>query len=178
MAGQPIKKTVTISYVGLALVLLATLCLGLLCGALLGVRGPRIYAANPPVSGAAPRPSAWLGITYVPITAALAELYDLPASTGDLIVAVAGGSPASRSGLREDDIVMAAGQKTIDDKISLMDVIKASQPGDRLPLAVIRGSETMTITIVVGSSPGSRPAADRSALQRFFNDMFGRIGGR
>jgi hypothetical protein len=178
MKGQSIKKTVTISYGALAFVLLATLSLGLLCGAFLAVLGPSMRAANPASPPASPRAGVWLGITYVPITDALANLYDLPVSTGALIVAVAGGSPAYRAGLREDDIVTAAGQKTIDEKTSLMDVVKASQPGDRLPLTVLRAGDTLTITVVIGSPPGSHPANNAGFLQRLFDDVFGHVGGR
>jgi membrane-associated protease RseP (regulator of RpoE activity) len=178
MTGQPVKKTVTMGYGALALVLLGTLALGLLCGALLVLLGPPMHATNPPLPAAAPSAGVWLGITYVPITDALADLYDLPVATGALIVAVAAGSPAQRAGLREDDIVTAAGQKTIDEKTSLMDVIRASQPGDRLPLAVARGGDSMTITVVIGSPPGARPATDTGLLQRLFNDVFGRIRSR
>lgn len=176
MIGQPRKKTATIGYGALALVLMGTLSLGLLCGALLASLGLRMDT-NTPRPPAMSRAGVWLGITYVPITNALADLYDLPITTGALIVAVADGSPADRAGLREDDIVTAAGQKTIDDKTSLMEVVRSSQPGDRLPLTVVRGNNNVTITVVIGSPPGSRPVRD-GVLQRLFGDVLDRVRGQ
>jgi 2-alkenal reductase len=51
----------------------------------------------------------FLGITYQPITPAIARAYDLPVQWGVYISRVADNSPASEAGLQRGDIITSVG---------------------------------------------------------------------
>jgi serine protease Do len=156
------SKTVNLSYGLFAIILLATLLLGLLSGGWLGglavshVAGRSTPgAAQPPASG-----RVWIGITYVPVTAALARSSNLPVNKGALIVAVTPNSPAASAGLREEDIITSVDQRVIDDTTSVMDVIMQKKLGDRIQVTFLRDGKEQTVDITLGRVPTRGTAPD------------------
>jgi putative serine protease PepD len=107
----------------------------------------------------------FLGIEGKTLVPSIARLFHLPAPNGVLVVSVRPGSGAAKAGLRAathevtvegeswpaggDLIVKADGQRvpTIE---RLVDVIAAKQPGDKLQLGIVRGSERVDITVKLG----------------------------
>jgi serine protease Do len=73
--------------------------------------------------------------------------FNLPVETGMLVVGVESGSPASRAGLREGDVIVefaGQGMAGIDD---LHKQLTGAQVGVRSPLAVIRHTEKLQLEI-------------------------------
>lgn len=151
---SPARKAVSFSYGAFALILLATLTVGVLSGffgglaASLRVVRSTARSAQPDTSG-----RAWLGVTYVPINASVAATYKLAVSAGALIVAVTPNGPAAKAGLREDDIVTAVDQRTIDENTNITDVIKDKKPQDHVQMTVLRDGSTQTVDITLGRLP-------------------------
>lgn len=158
-APTPVRKAVSLSYGAFAAVLLLTLVIGLLSGSIFGGLAVTLRAAHLGVRAAEPggqaaaAARAWLGITYIPITPAVATSNKLTVTTGALIVAVTGNGPAAKAGLREDDVVTAVEQRTIDENTSITDVIKDKKPGDHVQMTILRDGNQQTIDITLGRLP-------------------------
>ncbi len=69
------------------------------------------------------------------------------------ITSVTPNSPAEKAGLKADDIVVKFGTTRIDDYDTLASMIRRSKVGDQVALEVVRGNETMTLTVTIGKRP-------------------------
>lgn len=151
---SPARKAVTFSYGGFAIILLATLVIGVVSGFFGGVAASlRITRASARSTQTDTLVRAWLGITYVPINASVAANYKLPVSAGALIVGVTPNGPAAKAGLHEDDIVTVVDQRTIDESTNITDMIQDKKPDDHVQMTVLRDGNTLTIDITLGRLP-------------------------
>jgi putative serine protease PepD len=80
------------------------------------------------------------------------------ANPGALVQAVTTGGPAAAAGLRAGDVVTALGSTTIKGTNDLVATIATHKPGDRVTATVRRGSQTMKVTVTLGTQP-SQPTA-------------------
>lgn len=102
----------------------------------------------------------YLGVRYTMITAAMAEVNNLPRDYGALLVrgsrqtdfAVLPGSPGDRAGLRENDIILELDGKRLDEDNSLAKAIKGYRPGDRVTVKIYRDTGEQTLTIELGET--------------------------
>ena len=76
-----------------------------------------------------------------------------PAGTG--IVAVTSGGPAELAGLREGDVIQAAGGTPTPDTQALAGVLAAADPGDQITLSVTRGGQDLDVKLTLGQLPGN-----------------------
>src|ERR1700733_2162472 len=76
-----------------------------------------------------------------------------PAGTG--IVAVTGGGPADRAGLRPGDVIKSADGTPTPDTQALAGGGAAAPPGGQLTLSVVRGAQALTVKLTLGELPGS-----------------------
>ncbi len=112
---------------------------------------------------------AYLGISALPVTPSLARILALPASRGLLVQNVISGGAADNAGLRMGtsavivagesyrvggDIIVAANGEPVSTEAQLGDVVATMRPGDRLVLAVWRGSTKETLHVTLGRPPG------------------------
>jgi putative serine protease PepD len=82
-------------------------------------------------------------------------------TAGAMVGSVTAGGPAASAGVKAGDIVTAIDGKQITGSSELVAAIAGRHPGDRLELAVRRGSNTLTLTATLGT----QPATQRSAPQ-------------
>jgi S1-C subfamily serine protease len=75
------------------------------------------------------------------------------ANPGALVQAVSTGGPAADAGLRSGDIVTALGTTTIKGSNDLVAAIATHKPGDRVTASVRRGSQTIKVTVTLGTQP-------------------------
>jgi putative serine protease PepD len=76
-----------------------------------------------------------------------------PAGAG--IVAVTGGGPADRAGLRAGDTITAIGGTPTPDTTALAGALADREPGQNVAVTVVRGGQTMTVHLTLGELPGS-----------------------
>ncbi len=103
----------------------------------------------------------YIGIRYQAINAQLAREESLPVDTGAWVniagelggSAVEPGSPAADAGLREGDIITAIGNQPIDAEHPLDALLTQYAPGQTIDLEVLRGEETQTIQVTLGTRP-------------------------
>jgi putative serine protease PepD len=74
-------------------------------------------------------------------------------ATGALVSSVTRGGPAADAGVRSGDVVIALGTTPIRGTNDLVAAIATHKPGDRVALAVRRGSQTVELTVTLGTQP-------------------------
>jgi serine protease Do len=103
----------------------------------------------------------YLGVRYVPLTADVANEYNLSVNNGAFIApsndpsspSVISGSPAASAGLKENDTITAVDSTKIDQTHSLTSLLDQHQPGDKISVTILRGSKSMNIDVTLGTAP-------------------------
>ncbi len=95
----------------------------------------------------------YMGVSFQPINPEIAARYDLPAEWGVFISNVEPGSPASEAGIQEGDIIIRVGDITLDETHSYVNALFSYQPGDRIPLGVMRNGQETELQITLGEAP-------------------------
>ncbi len=104
----------------------------------------------------------WLGVRYEIIDEQLATEKKLTQKTGALIFsdtknqpAIAPGSPAETAGLKENEIVLAVNNVTIDDTHGLADEIAKYAVGDTIELTILDGTNTKKVSLKLTEFPAT-----------------------
>jgi len=105
----------------------------------------------------------YLGVRYIPLTADVAQQYDLTVSSGAYIApavdasqpSVVAGGPADQAGIQEGDIITKLGGTAVDQNHSLTGLLDQHQPGDKVTLTIIRSGKTITKNVTLGTQPNS-----------------------
>ena len=93
---------------------------------------------------------AYIGIEAqtVPLHRRVVRFYDLAKETGVMVVAVAGGSPAERAGLREGDVIIALGGQPVAGVDDLHRLLTDTQVDAKNLVTVLRRTERLDLAIV------------------------------
>lgn len=105
----------------------------------------------------------YLGVRYIPLTADVANQYNLKVQNGAYVApssdpsspSVISGSPADLAGLQEKDIITALDGAKIDQTHSLTSLLDTHQPGDKVTLTIRRGDNSQQIDVTLGTVPSS-----------------------
>jgi S1-C subfamily serine protease len=115
---------------------------------------------------------AYLGITGQPVTADLADDYNLPVEAGVLVEDVRAGTGAEKAGLRGGrtqvvvagdtyilggDIIVSFDGKPISSVAELRAGLAAHKPGEEIELGIFRDAKKMTVKVALGRQPTSSP---------------------
>ncbi|HVU32325.1 MAG TPA: PDZ domain-containing protein [Opitutaceae bacterium] len=120
------------------------------------------------------RPIAWLGAFGLePMDRDVAKFLNLGSQSGAVVSEVLEGSPAEKAGLRPRDIILAIDGKPIP-QLRPNTVVPAyidrevdrRRPGDRMTLTVLRGTEHVELTAVLGDEPTLLREAQRKYFDR------------
>lgn len=104
-------------------------------------------------SGSASR--AYLGVYTVEITPEIAKAYNLPVNAGAYLynssayTSVISGSPASKAGLKDKDIVTAVNGVKVGTAGTLSDLIGEYKPGDTVQLTVVREGNEIAVNVTL-----------------------------
>ena len=169
------ERKVSLSYVAIALIVLASLAFGFLGGGLVGGVAGYALARYQGLRAATTRlivkpevepevkpeeivpfeltrvERPYLGIRYQMITPELAEEKDLDVDRGALVVAVEPGSPADRAGLREGDVITAVDGQAVDEDHPLGERIREHEAGDQVELTVVREGRKRSLKVRLGA---------------------------
>jgi len=96
---------------------------------------------------------AFLGVRLADGTARTA---DGTVRLGAVVVEATAGGPAADAGLRTDDVVVAIDDEPVSGAESLTAQVRERTPGDEVTLTVVRGGETRTVDVVLGSREEGR----------------------
>ena len=116
----------------------------------------------------------WIGIAGLEITSELQSQYNLPVSSGILVMDVTANSPAAIAGLQPSTLADPSGQSTatttIGDIITAIDGQKAAavsdlsnylnnkQPGDKVTLTIMRDGAQQQVSITLQAWPTTAPS--------------------
>jgi serine protease Do len=90
-----------------------------------------------------------LGVALAPprVARRLRRSVGLPERDGLLVHAVEGGGPADRAGLRQGDLIVKVGSKTVDSVDALAEALEAAGAESSVDLGVVRGAEELTVAV-------------------------------
>ena len=113
---------------------------------------------------------AFLGVTSLPLTRQLVTLFHLPTSQGLLIQQVTAGSGAAKAGIKAGptrvvvegesyqiggDILTKIDGQPVTSPSQLYTLINRYQPGDKIKIELYHGSKKKTLTVKLGTRPGT-----------------------
>ena len=78
---------------------------------------------------------------------------DATTRSGASVGSVRSGSPAADGGLKAGDVITGFGAKTITDANELTEAVGVAKPGDKVKVTYVRGGETKTTTVTLGTRP-------------------------
>ncbi len=96
---------------------------------------------------------AYIGISYSPLPPRAAVALGLPATAAIQITSVEVGTPAAQAGLRVGDVITKVNNQQIDQQHPLQLELMKYRAGDRVRLAIVRGTQSMTIELTLGARP-------------------------
>ena len=96
-----------------------------------------------------------VGGQNTPLHRRLIRHYQLPASTGVLVIAVAPGSPAARAGLSEGDVILEMNGSAVPSIDALHKFLAGDQIGKESRLTVLRRTEKLSMPITPAESPAT-----------------------
>jgi serine protease Do len=95
----------------------------------------------------------FLGISYVPLSQAIAQQLGITAKTGIVIGRVVNGSPASAAGLQPRDVITALDGTELATESTFAQLLNAHQVDDIVTLDVVRGKQTLQLQATLVDQP-------------------------
>jgi S1-C subfamily serine protease len=98
----------------------------------------------------------FLGVSYQPLTPAIAKQLNLNMTQGSVVVRVVAGSPAAQAGLKTRDVITTIDGQKISDESTLGQIINGHQPGDKVKLEVVSpqsnggNGQSRTVEVTLG----------------------------
>lgn len=102
----------------------------------------------------------YLGVYTQPLTPDLQKAFDV--SSGVLIADIMPDSPAAKAGLRRGDVVLKFNGKKIESPEDLQDAVNQTHVGASVPLLVMRGKESLTLTATIEELPSTPQGSQTS----------------
>lgn len=95
----------------------------------------------------------YLGINGGTLNPATAQGLGVAADSGVVVAGVAPDSPAATAGLQAGDIVIGFNGEQIDSFEDLLGELRGVDPGDEVPVEVLRAGETLTVQVTIAEQP-------------------------
>ena len=90
---------------------------------------------------------AWIGITVQKIDERLAQYLNLSDKIGVLVKKVENNSPAYRAGIKNGDIILSIGKKTISSEKHYQSIMREFAEGETIDIKILRHDEEMRFTV-------------------------------
>jgi len=101
----------------------------------------------------------YLGVMIQDLTPALAKEFKLKDATGALIGDVTPKGPADKAGLKSGDLLVEFNGKKVTDSRHLKLEVARTQPGQTVPVKILREGTAKTIEVTVKTLPGTESVA-------------------
>jgi serine protease Do len=93
----------------------------------------------------------WLGVNIRDLTPETAKTVHMETGAGALIVDVLKGGPGDKAGLKQNDVVIAYGDKNITDSAALRNEVAQTPVGQQTRLTILRDGKQEQVTVVIGN---------------------------
>jgi serine protease Do len=109
----------------------------------------------------------WLGIAIQNVTPAIAKSLGLDPDhlTGALVASVTPDSPAAKAGIKQGDVITAAGGHDIKSVHELPRLVASTPVGSKLPLTIVRDGKQRTVEPSIGEMPQNVASEEPEAAQ-------------
>ncbi len=97
--------------------------------------------------------SAYMGVTVSTVTPTVQQALGLTPSSGALIQSVLASSPADAAGLETNDVIVSFNGKSVTTANDITNDIHPLHPGDHVTLGIYRGTQQMTVTVILEARP-------------------------
>jgi Do/DeqQ family serine protease len=114
------------------------------------------------IGGASVVRRTWLGARGEAVTGEIAKSLGIERPEGVLITDIHPGSSASRSGLKEGDVVLRVNQEPVNDQAGLRYQTSLLRPGSSVPVTIWRQQKTLNLTLKAETAPESPPRDERA----------------
>jgi serine protease Do len=101
----------------------------------------------------------YLGVMIQDVTPALAKEFELKDNQGALVGEVTPQSPAEKAGLKDGDVILEFNGRKVTDSRHLKLEVARVQPGNTVPVKVLRDGSTKTLDVTMKQLPGTEKLA-------------------
>jgi serine protease Do len=101
----------------------------------------------------------FLGVVIQDVTPPLAKQFDLKENTGALVGDVSAKSPAEKAGIESGDVILEFNGKKVTDSRHLKLEVARVQPGETVPVKILRDGASKTLRVTVKEMPGTEQQA-------------------
>jgi serine protease Do len=95
----------------------------------------------------------FLGVSLGPVTDDMADSLGLPANRGEIVQSVQDDSAAAKAGLEAGDIITSINGEEVTSEQTVIFLIANLQPGETIPVEVLRNGRTLTLNATLGKRP-------------------------
>ncbi len=96
---------------------------------------------------------AFMGVEISSMNPTLQAEYNFTVSSGAVVMSVVPGSGAASAGIKQGDVIVAINGTAITSAQDVTSVISSAHPGDTITVKVVRGSQSLTKTVTLGTAP-------------------------
>jgi len=100
----------------------------------------------------------WIGARLQPVTPDIAASLHLTRPDGVLVSELYPNAAGQRAGLQQGDVILSVAGANVHDEAGLRYQFALAQQGQRVPLGINRGGQSMTLTAIAEAPPGGSPA--------------------
>lgn len=98
----------------------------------------------------------YLGISMISVNEMVAEEYGLTTDSGVFIADVLVDSPAQLGGIQRGDVIVRLADEAIGSADDLLISLRDHRPGEKVEVEIVRGTETISVDVVLGSDAESQ----------------------
>ncbi len=115
----------------------------------------------------------YIGLTMQTVTSAMAQRYNLGATSGAYVVEVTSGSPAETAGLQSGDIITAVDDESITSADGLILAIRSHNVGDTVTITYVRNGQEQTCQVTLGSDESLQAQQQEDQNSNSGSGLFG-----
>jgi serine protease Do len=104
-----------------------------------------------------------LGVGIQDLDKDLAKQFKLADTNGSLVSSVNPDSAADKAGIKVGDVITRFGGKEVQNTRELRNAVAATAPGAKVPVELVRGGKTLSLSVTVGEATGETAAAAESS---------------
>ena len=95
---------------------------------------------------------ALLGVVPADLTPQIVQRFNLPSTSGALIINVPSGGPADKAGIKVGDIITSFDGAKVTNVTDLLADLRKKDPGQQVDVTVQRGQQSQTVHVTLGNS--------------------------